>query len=122
MMWALTSPTFSVSRSLISLSPAMIASRASRTQSGQRESVSRGHPRTGLLFCQDFSSGLSDHLGMNEGFILYLLNTLIPSKVAPATAERVASKYFSKRVSTRLGMERTPSDLTSPCYRLGVAK
>jgi hypothetical protein len=51
---------------------AEIASRASITQLGQRESVVRGQPRVGLLFCQDFNSGLSDHFGINEGLGLYL--------------------------------------------------
>src|SRR5690349_14998098 len=73
MIWALISPTFSLIRSLTSLLPLMIASRASITQFGHSESVVLGQPRVGLLFCQDLSSGLSDHLGVNEGFGLYLL-------------------------------------------------
>ena len=39
----------------------MMASRVI-TQFGQSESVVLGHPRVGLLFCQDLSKGLSDHL------------------------------------------------------------
>src|SRR4030095_3533347 len=31
------------------------------------ESVWRGHPSGGFVFCHDFSSGFSDHFGMKEG-------------------------------------------------------
>src|SRR5215208_327169 len=72
MIWALISPTFSLIRSLTSFLPLMIASRASITQFGQSESVVRGQPSVGLLFCQDFKRGLSDHLGVKEGLGLYL--------------------------------------------------
>src|ERR1044072_1739942 len=71
-IWALISPTFSLMRTLTSFLRLMIASRASITQLGQRESVVRGQPRVGLLFCQDFKRGLSDHLGVKEGLGLYL--------------------------------------------------
>src|ERR1017187_2411157 len=99
MMWALISPTFSFIRSWMSLWPLMMASRASRTQSGQSESVSRGQPSVGLLFCQDFSKGLSVHLGVMEGLGLYLLKNLIDSKAPWATTETVASTYFNKRLA-----------------------
>src|ERR1044072_8631037 len=72
MIWAFISPTFSLIRTLTSFLPLIIASRASITQFGQRESVVRGQPRVGLLFCQDFKSGLSDHFGVKEGLGLYL--------------------------------------------------
>src|SRR5829696_4807150 len=72
MIWALISPTFSLIRSLTSFLPLMIASRASITQLGQRESVVRGQPSVGLLFCHDFRRGLSDHFGVKEGLGLYL--------------------------------------------------
>ena len=42
--------------------------RASRTHFGQSESVSRGHPSGGFTFWCDFSSGLSDQAGVNDGF------------------------------------------------------
>src|SRR5258705_6496045 len=71
-IWALISPTFSLIRTLTSFLPLRIASRASITQLGQSESVVRGQPRVGLLFCQDFSNGLSDHFGVKDGFGLYL--------------------------------------------------
>ena len=45
-----------------------ICRRISGTQRGHNESVSRGQPSGGLDFSRDFSRGLSDHLGMKEGF------------------------------------------------------
>src|SRR3981081_84498 len=72
MICALISPTFSLIKTLTSCLPLMIDSRASITQFGQSESVVRGQPSVGLLFCHDFSRGLSDHLGVNDGFGLYL--------------------------------------------------
>src|ERR1041384_6550496 len=71
-IWALISPTFSLRRSLTAFFPLMIASRASITQFGQSESVVRGQPSVGLLFCHDFKRGLSDHFGVKEGLGLYL--------------------------------------------------
>ena len=68
MMVALISPTFSVSSTDTSCLPSRIAWRASRTQVGQSESVSRGQPSGGLVFCHDFSSGLSDQRGVKDGF------------------------------------------------------
>ena len=68
MMVALISPTFSVSSTETSCLPSRIACRASRTQVGQSESVSRGQPSGGLVFCQDLSSGLSDQRGVKDGF------------------------------------------------------
>src|ERR1700689_23785 len=70
---ALISPTFSLTRSRQSLLPFKIRSRASFTHPGQSESVSRGQPRVGLLFSQDFNSGLSDHAGVNDGLGFFLL-------------------------------------------------
>src|ERR1051325_5764024 len=69
---ALISPTFSLIRTATSSLPPMIFSRASMTQLGQSESVVRGQPRVGLLFCHDFKRGLSDHFGVKEGLGLYL--------------------------------------------------
>src|SRR5437764_243332 len=70
---SLISPTFSCIKSRQSFLPWIMASRASLTQSGQSESVCRGQPRVGFVFSQDFSSGLSDHFGIKDGFGLYLL-------------------------------------------------
>ena len=53
-MVALISPTFSLRRTLTSFLPSRIAWRASRVQSGQSESVSRGQPSGGLVFSYDF--------------------------------------------------------------------
>ena len=46
----------------------------SGTHFGQSESVSRGQPSLGFCFSQLFSSGLSDHFGVKEGFGLMELN------------------------------------------------
>src|SRR5580692_400426 len=73
MICALISPTFSWTRSVQSFLPSMMASRASFTQSGQRESVVRGQPKVGLDFSHDFSRGLSDHFGVIDGLGLCLL-------------------------------------------------
>src|SRR6266478_5337817 len=67
---ALISPTFSCSNTLTSFLPSRIACRASRVHVGQSESVSRGQPSGGLVFWYDFSSGLSDHLGVIDGLCL----------------------------------------------------
>src|SRR6266436_2049408 len=91
MIWALISPTFSFMRSRQSFLPLIISSRASFTQSGQSESVCRGQPRVGLVFSQDFKSGLSDHFGVNDGFGLRLLKNWIALKVAPAAVQTAAS-------------------------------
>src|ERR1044071_6974479 len=72
MICALISPTFSLMRPLTSFFPLMISSRASITQLGQRESVVRGQPSVGLLFCHDFKRGVSDHFGVREGLGCYL--------------------------------------------------
>src|SRR5258708_887280 len=81
---ALISPTFSCIRSRQSFFPSKIASRASLTQPGHSESVCRGQPSVGLDFSHDFSSGLSDHLGVEFGFGLCLLKKWIESKATPA--------------------------------------
>src|SRR3954469_18083817 len=65
---ALISPTFSVSSTDTSCFPSRIDCRASRTQVGQSESVSRGQPRGGCVFCHDLSSGFSDQRGVKDGF------------------------------------------------------
>src|SRR5260370_38767281 len=95
MIWALISPTFSFIRSRQSFWRWMMDSWASFTQSGQSESVCRGQPSVGLVFSQDFSSGLSDHFGVKDGLGLRLLKNWIVSKVIPAalqTAQSIALK------------------------------
>src|SRR5215470_4418785 len=75
-MVALISPTFSLSRTLTSFFPSRISWRASRVHTGQSESVSRGQPRGGFVFSQDFKSGLSDHFGVKVGRRLILFKLL----------------------------------------------
>ena len=91
MIWALISPTFSLSKTETSFSPARIAERASMTQFGHSESVLRGQPSVGLVFCQDFRSGLSDHFGVNDGFGLYLLKNWITSNNPPEISAKPLS-------------------------------
>jgi hypothetical protein len=83
-----------------------MASRASFTHPGQSESVCRGHPRVGLVFSQDFSKGLSDHFGVNEGFGLNLLKYCNVSKATPAVLLKAKSTNFKARepAPTFLGM------------------
>ena len=73
---ALISPTFSVRRIDTSCLPSTIACRASRTHIGHSESVSRGQPSGGLVFCHDLFSGLSDHFGVNDGLRLIEFSVL----------------------------------------------
>src|SRR6202035_3070860 len=94
MICALISPTFSCTRSVQSFLPLMMASRASLTQSGHNESVVRGQPRVGFDFSQDFSSGLSDHFGVNEGLGLYLLKNWRVLNVTFAVLHSAQSKVF----------------------------
>src|SRR5215467_15541074 len=82
---ALISPTLSFSRTLTSFFPSRIACRASRVHTGHSESVSRGQPSGGFVFSYDFSSGLSDHFGVNDGRWLILF-TLLNTAQAPFAA------------------------------------
>src|SRR5713226_2164309 len=93
-MVALISPTFSFSRTLTSFLPSRISWRASRTHTGHRESVSRGQPSGGLVFCHDFSSGLSDHFGMNDPPGLMRLAVLNTVHAPLAATLRPFSKYL----------------------------
>jgi hypothetical protein len=65
--------------------PLRMFSRASITQFGHNESVTLGQPSVGFVFCQDFSSGLSDHFGVKDGLGLYLLTTWMALNRPPAT-------------------------------------
>src|SRR6266496_3236482 len=94
-MVALISPTLSLSRTEMSCLPSSISWRASRTQFGQSESVWRGQPSTGLVFCQDFKSGLSDQRGVNEGDGLTLLTRLNRAQAALAATVKPFSKYLN---------------------------
>src|SRR2546422_2765692 len=97
MMLALISPSFSLKSDFQSCSPPRILSRASLTHPGHSESVCRGHPSGGLVFCQDFRSGLSDHLGVKVGLGPYLLKNWTVSKATPAVNTNAWSKYFISR-------------------------
>src|SRR6476660_2822725 len=83
---ALISPTFSFNSTLTSFLPSRISWRASRVQTGQSESVSRGHPSGGFVFSYDLRSGLSDHFGVNDGRWLILFRPLNTTQ-APLAAK-----------------------------------
>src|SRR5258708_16867805 len=108
MICALISPTFSCIRARQSFFPAMIASRASFTQAGQRESVCRGKPSVGLVFSHDFSSGLSDHFGVTEGLGLRLLKYWMVLKVIPAALQTTQSNVLAICVPTVFGINLYP--------------
>ncbi len=93
-MVALISPTFSFSSTLTSFLPSRIACRASRVQVGQSESVSRGQPSGGFVFSYDFSSGLSDHFGVNDGRCLILFRPLNTTQAPLAAIESPFSTYL----------------------------
>src|SRR5271154_3882995 len=87
-MVALISPTFSLRRISTGILPSRICCRISGTHLGHSESVSRGQPSLGFCFSQLFSSGLSDHLGVKDGFgrmELILSNTNHAALAATAT-------------------------------------
>src|ERR1700728_4331184 len=123
MICALISPTFSWTRSVQSFLPLVMASRASFTQSGQRESVVRGQPSVGFDFSQDFSSGLSDHFGVKEGFGLCLLKNWMVLKVTPADLASAQSKVFQRRLPVAFPIVLHPSSvkqmLLESCCALG---
>src|SRR5215813_7427587 len=91
---ALISPTRSLKRTATSFRPAMISLRVSRTHSGQRESVCRGQPSGGFVFCQDFKRGRSDQRGVNEALSRSRFARLNTNHVALAAIERAFSKYL----------------------------
>ena len=74
--------------------PSRIAWRASRAQVGQSESVSRGQPSGGFVFSYDFSSGLSDHFGVNDGRWLILFRLLNTAQAPLAAIESPFSTYL----------------------------
>src|SRR5882762_8903667 len=98
MIWAFISPTFSLIRSATSFLPLKMASRASMTHLGQSESVVRGQPSVGFVFCHDLSKGLSDHLVVKDGFGLYWLTVCIALNTPPATSARPFSTCLIGRI------------------------
>src|SRR5207302_5001434 len=108
MICALISPTFSCIRSRQSFFPSKIASRASLTQPGHKESVCRGKPSVGFDFSHDFSSGLSDHFGVTEGLGLRLLKYWMVLKVIPAVLQTIQSNVLANCVPTVFGINLYP--------------
>src|SRR5271166_2930997 len=95
MICALISPTFSFSRISTGSLPSIICWRISGTHFGHSESVVRGQPSGGFDFSYDFNSGLSDHLGVNEG-LGWMLLILSKTAHAPLAATVTAfSTYFT---------------------------
>jgi hypothetical protein len=80
--------------------PLRIESLAAIPQFGQSEAVVLGQPQVGLLFCQDFSKGLSDHLGIKDGFGLYLFTDWIVEWTAPATSVKPFSTCLIGRIGS----------------------
>src|SRR5688572_7404627 len=121
-MVALISPTFSFSRTLTSFLPSRMSCRASRVQTGQSESVSRGQPSVGLVFSYDFSSGLSDQRGVNEGFCLIRLTVENTCQMPLAAIDIPFSTYLIgaciQSVSSQNAVRLKP-DTTSRPARAG---
>src|SRR6202000_3503645 len=86
----------------------MIDSGASFTHAGHRESVCRGKPSVGLVFSQDFNSGLSDHCGVTDGFGFFLLKCWIVLKVTAAVLQITQSIERFNCVPTELGINLAP--------------
>ena len=95
MICALISPTFSLISVETSRLPDNISSRASMTQFGHSESVCRGKPSVGFVFCHDFNIGLSAPFGVNDGFGLNWFTDLIALKTPLAMYVRPFSKCFT---------------------------
>src|SRR5262249_276630 len=101
----------------------MMRWRASLTHLGQSESVTRGQPSVGLVFCHDFSRGLSDHLGTNDSFGLNWLKNLMAFKAPLATIDNPFSTclfglcivFLNCRWSV-LNLCRSPGYLNKPRF------
>src|SRR3954452_2449608 len=94
MICALISPTFSLRRISTGNSPLTILLRMSGTHLGQSESVVRGQPSGGFCFSQDFSRGLSDHFGVNEGFLAMEFTDVKSFHATFAATVTAFSAYF----------------------------
>src|SRR5580658_5959121 len=95
MIWALISPTFSLLRTSTGNLPSRICWRISGTHFGHSESVIRGQPSGGLVFSYDLSRGLSDHLGLGEGFCLIRLKRSNTAHAPVAATVTAFSTYFT---------------------------
>src|SRR5215471_4740269 len=94
-MVALISPTLSFSNTLTSFLPSRISCRASRTQTGQSESVWRGQPSGGFDFSYDLRSGLSDHFGVKAGRWPIWFRPLKTTQAPLAAIDRPFSTYLT---------------------------
>src|SRR6516162_5829823 len=94
-MVALISPTFSLSSTSWGSLPSTICWRISGTHLGHSESVERGQPSGGLVFSHDFSSGLSDHLGVNAGAGLIRLTRSKTAHAPRAAYVKTFSAYLT---------------------------
>src|SRR5579864_5002995 len=95
MICALISPTFSFISTSWGKCPSRICCRISGTHLGHSESVVRGQPSGGLVFSYDLSSGLSDHLGVGEGFCLIRLARSNTAHAPLAATVTAFSTYFT---------------------------
>src|SRR5258707_2181736 len=95
MIVALISPSFSLSRMSCGSLPSTIFWRISGTHLGQSESVERGQPSGGLVFSQDFNTGLSDHFGVKEGAGLMLFTRPKTAQAPLAARVKTFSAYLA---------------------------
>src|SRR5215475_9500131 len=99
----------------------MMRWRASLTHLGQSESVTRGQPSVGLVFCHDFSKGLSDHLGINDSLGLNWLKNWIALKAPLATFDNPFSTYLIGLCIVFLKVFLSIPDLNEPVRLLTVS-
>src|SRR5579863_4046364 len=92
---ALISPTFSFISTSYGKCPSKICCRISGTHFGHSESVARGHPSGGFDFSYDFSSGLSDHFGVGDGFCLTRFSRSNTTHVARAPSVTAFLTYLT---------------------------
>ena len=94
----------------------------SGTHFGQSESVVRGQPSGGLVFSYDLSRGLSDHLGLGEGFCLIRFRRSNTAHAPVAATVTAFSTYFTGLcMSSRfplLGIMASQASATSPWVKL----
>jgi hypothetical protein len=110
-MCARISPTCSSTSVSIDCSPERIRVRAARTQTGQSESVVRGHPNPGAVRCRLLSSGAGAHFGWkapsaNCRFTAW--NTGHASLAAPVTAISSGFHTFIRTYLLRPLLGRRP--------------
>src|SRR5579863_10318150 len=122
MIWALISPIFELLRTSTGSLPSRICWRISGTHFGHSESVVRGQPSGGLVFSYDLSSGLSDHLGLGDGFCLIRFRRSNTAHAPVAATVTAFSTYFTGLcMSSRfplLGIMASQASATSPWAKL----